>query len=158
MTDSATNIFNITSAMADISSSTISSTSTSALSSSPSVTTSNGEARSTTGSSPPAADRFTNEGMSTGAIVGIGIGVTTAVILLVGLAWYIGRRGAIKRQEMTQSAAKPVLPGHYVQPDRHCYTGAASGLNIGSPLAEAPPGDRRYELWSDREYGASVIH
>ncbi|KAK4123661.1 hypothetical protein N657DRAFT_419939 [Parathielavia appendiculata] len=49
--DSATNIFNITSATAD--------TSSSRLSGSPSNTTSNGEAHATTGSSLPAADRFT---------------------------------------------------------------------------------------------------
>jgi hypothetical protein len=91
--------------------------------------------------------------------VGIGIGVTAAVTLLVGLAWYIGRRGAIKRQEMTnlKRAAMPAPPGHHVQPDRHCYISPASELNTGPPLAEVPSGDRRYELWSNMENRVSVF-
>ncbi|KXX79651.1 Proline-rich receptor-like protein kinase PERK1 [Madurella mycetomatis] len=143
VTDSATNIFNITRGEIDGANSNTAApaptslTSTTTSSASPSATPSGG-AGPATESNLPAADQSPAAGLSTGAIVGIAIGVAAAVAFLVSAAWYLGRQAG-KRQDTAPNA-------QYAQPLKYEYTGSPSELYAGAPAVEAPDGARRHEM------------
>ncbi|KAK4041311.1 proline-rich receptor-like protein kinase PERK1 [Parachaetomium inaequale] len=143
VTDSATDLFNITKAEASSSATSASSTSLSSASSassassssvssttSPSTTPSsdpNATVDSTSSQSTPAAEQST--GLSTGAAAGVGIGAGLGAIFLVGAGWYLARRRARGRELAAQG---------YAQPDKYYYTGPPTELNAATPPVEAP--------------------
>lgn len=155
VTDSATNLFNITRGAIEPSSST-SSTSSAESSTSTTATTStatpltsptpsenaDGVANPTTAdpTTPPAAKQSSG-GLSTGAAAGLGVGIGLAVLLLAGAGWFWVRQRAGRRQAVTGAVA----PG-YAQPDKDYYAGPVSELGPSGQVVEAPEGRARYEL------------
>lgn len=142
VTDSATNIFNITNAATDASSSAVSSTSSTATSTATSISSSSSSSPSATptvgdggaglgtGSDPPAIDQSASAGLSTGAVVGVGIGAAFGGMLLLALAWYLRRRWVKRRQDMVHQGKVELVATEYHAPsNKDYYTG----------LVEAPP-------------------
>ncbi|KAK4156121.1 proline-rich receptor-like protein kinase PERK1 [Chaetomidium leptoderma] len=169
VTDSTTDMFFIAKEEPKSSSATSSATTmtttttTSSSSTSPSTTSSSttttplpsssSTADSATESTPPAAaNDQSSGGLSTGAAVGVGIGATLAVVLLVAVGWYCGMRRARMWREAAVQGLMDEQHHHQQQQqqtDKSYYSGPPPPTELNAtPQAVEAPGwnQRRHEL------------
>ncbi|KAK0755078.1 hypothetical protein B0T18DRAFT_400652 [Schizothecium vesticola] len=152
VTDSATNIFNITSRVAAPSPNQPSGKTSSSLSPSPSP--------SASGSPPPDPAPPSSSGLSAGASAGIGIGAALGLMALAAAVWFLVRRrrqqaipGHVDGSPQTGGTESPMAPeklGHFQNP---ATIQAMKSRELGLPqaTAEMPPESRyRHELPTGR--------